>query len=346
MTVTVSGISPCEDVDALFEPLERSCARIVAGQNAARLQPIAERGDDRRQTSIHRLRQRLHDQVVAVIVDDQRRQQIGFAVDEAVGGRVDAERLAKRDRGVEAAADQRVRVESVGIAVGEHAQRDLRPVAVQRMAERARARSAHQHDVARLRAHVGHVRTIDPRMAVAQPLLAASRDHHARRHVAHIVQSLPVRIAIGADHAGFALKEHLKQTLAALGHTVDDHGTHSEAPVDYPPICSGVGRAVAEGRAERGIVLGGSGRASRSRPTRLRAFALRSATISIPPGCRANTTTQSSRWAAASWRSASPGNPGAVARDAVRRQPPSAPPRSDSGGRNAAALKGRPRHES
>jgi ribose 5-phosphate isomerase B len=68
-----------------------------------------------------------------------------------------------------------------------------------------------------------------------------------------------VRIAIGADHAGFTLKEHLKQTLATLGHTVEDHGTHSEASVDYPPICVAVGRAVTEGRAERGIVLGGSG---------------------------------------------------------------------------------------
>ena len=68
-----------------------------------------------------------------------------------------------------------------------------------------------------------------------------------------------MRIAIGADHAGFILKEHLKQTLAALGHSVDDHGTDSEAPVDYPPICIAVGRAVADGRADRGIVLGGSG---------------------------------------------------------------------------------------
>src|SRR5437762_11342894 len=69
----------------------------------------------------------------------------------------------------------------------------------------------------------------------------------------------PVRIAIGADHAGFALKEHLKQTLSRLGHAVDDHGTHSEASVDYPPICLAVGHAVADGRADRGIVLGGSG---------------------------------------------------------------------------------------
>jgi ribose 5-phosphate isomerase B len=68
-----------------------------------------------------------------------------------------------------------------------------------------------------------------------------------------------VRIAIGADHAGFVLKQHLKQTLARLGHTVDDHGTTSEAAVDYPPICFSIGRAVSEGRVERGIVVGGSG---------------------------------------------------------------------------------------
>ena len=68
-----------------------------------------------------------------------------------------------------------------------------------------------------------------------------------------------MRIAIGADHAGFFLKEHLKATLQRLGHSVDDHGTHSEESVDYPPICIDVARAVAEGRADRGIVLGGSG---------------------------------------------------------------------------------------
>jgi ribose 5-phosphate isomerase B len=68
-----------------------------------------------------------------------------------------------------------------------------------------------------------------------------------------------MRVAIGADHAGFLLKEHLVTTLVELGHSVDDHGTTSEEPVDYPPICAAVARAVAEGRAQRGIVLGGSG---------------------------------------------------------------------------------------
>ncbi|MGQ0802689.1 MAG: ribose 5-phosphate isomerase B [Actinomycetota bacterium] len=68
-----------------------------------------------------------------------------------------------------------------------------------------------------------------------------------------------MRIAIGSDHAGFRLKEHLKPVLKDDGHQVDDLGTHSEEAVDYPPICAAVGRAVASGSAERGIVLGGSG---------------------------------------------------------------------------------------
>ena len=68
-----------------------------------------------------------------------------------------------------------------------------------------------------------------------------------------------MRVAIGADHAGFLLKEHFKQTLQRLGHDVDDHGTDSESAVDYPPICVSVGEAVSDGRADRGIVIGGSG---------------------------------------------------------------------------------------
>jgi ribose 5-phosphate isomerase B len=68
-----------------------------------------------------------------------------------------------------------------------------------------------------------------------------------------------LRVAIGSDHAGFRLKEHLKDVLAQGGHDVLDLGTDSEASVDYPFYCAAVGRAVAEGRAERGIVIGGSG---------------------------------------------------------------------------------------
>ena len=68
-----------------------------------------------------------------------------------------------------------------------------------------------------------------------------------------------MRIAIGADHAGFALKQHLIGTLERLGHTVDDRGAHNDAMSDYPPICADVARHVSDGHADRGIVIGGSG---------------------------------------------------------------------------------------
>ena len=68
-----------------------------------------------------------------------------------------------------------------------------------------------------------------------------------------------MRIAIGADHAGYDLKQHLVGVLRALDHTVVDLGTDGTDSVDYPAFCAAVGRAVARGDVERGIVLGGSG---------------------------------------------------------------------------------------
>jgi ribose 5-phosphate isomerase B len=72
-------------------------------------------------------------------------------------------------------------------------------------------------------------------------------------------RSAPRRIAIGSDHAGYTLKQHLVTMLLGQGFEVDDHGTHSTESVDYPEICSEVGRTVRDGRADVGIVLGGSG---------------------------------------------------------------------------------------
>jgi ribose 5-phosphate isomerase B len=68
-----------------------------------------------------------------------------------------------------------------------------------------------------------------------------------------------VKIAIGSDHAGFRFKERLKADLVALGHEVTDFGTRSTEPVDYPLVVRPVALAVAGGRFDRGIVLGGSG---------------------------------------------------------------------------------------
>jgi ribose 5-phosphate isomerase B len=68
-----------------------------------------------------------------------------------------------------------------------------------------------------------------------------------------------VKVAIGSDHAGFRYKETIKRLLTELGHVVDDFGTDSEEPVDYPLFIRPVALAVARGEAERGVVLGGSG---------------------------------------------------------------------------------------
>ena len=68
-----------------------------------------------------------------------------------------------------------------------------------------------------------------------------------------------MKIAIGSDHAGFHFKGEIIKLLASLGHAVQDFGTHSTEPVDYPLFIRPVAEAVAAGQFERGIVLGGSG---------------------------------------------------------------------------------------
>jgi RpiB/LacA/LacB family sugar-phosphate isomerase len=68
-----------------------------------------------------------------------------------------------------------------------------------------------------------------------------------------------MRIAIGADHAGLAVKAAVGRALEAAGFLVEDLGTHSDEPVDYPDIAAAVGRAVASGRVDRGVVACGSG---------------------------------------------------------------------------------------
>jgi ribose 5-phosphate isomerase B len=68
-----------------------------------------------------------------------------------------------------------------------------------------------------------------------------------------------VKIAFGADHAGFELKERLKGHAASRGHEVLDLGTHSTESVDYPDYGRAVGAAVAEGSAHRGVAVCGTG---------------------------------------------------------------------------------------
>ena len=68
-----------------------------------------------------------------------------------------------------------------------------------------------------------------------------------------------MRIALGSDHAGFALKEALKEWLQTEGHAVTDLGTHSADRTDYPQFGAAVGEAVASGGADFGVAVCGSG---------------------------------------------------------------------------------------
>ncbi|MBT8166360.1 MAG: ribose 5-phosphate isomerase B [Acidimicrobiia bacterium] len=68
-----------------------------------------------------------------------------------------------------------------------------------------------------------------------------------------------MKIAVGADHAGYELKEIIATELRGMGYEVVDVGTHSTEPVDYPDYAAALGRAVLDGSAERGILICGSG---------------------------------------------------------------------------------------
>ena len=65
----------------------------------------------------------------------------------------------------------------------------------------------------------------------------------------------PMKIAIGSDHAGFDLKQHLRDGLVAQGHEVSDLGTNSSESCDYPDYAARVAHEVVQGRAERGILV-------------------------------------------------------------------------------------------
>ena len=68
-----------------------------------------------------------------------------------------------------------------------------------------------------------------------------------------------MKLVIGSDHAGFALKVAIGDLLRSLGHEVLDVGAFNESPSDYPDFAEAVGRAVLEGKAERGVLICGSG---------------------------------------------------------------------------------------
>ncbi len=68
-----------------------------------------------------------------------------------------------------------------------------------------------------------------------------------------------MRVVLGSDHAGFEMKQNILGHVKALGHQVQDVGTDSTSPVDYPDFAEAVGMAIIRGEADRGILICGSG---------------------------------------------------------------------------------------
>ncbi len=79
-----------------------------------------------------------------------------------------------------------------------------------------------------------------------------------------------MRVAVASDHAGFAVKEALKDRLRALGHEVEDFGCGGPDSCDYADFIVPAARAVAAGRCERAVILGGSGNGEAMAANRLR----------------------------------------------------------------------------
>jgi ribose 5-phosphate isomerase B len=74
-----------------------------------------------------------------------------------------------------------------------------------------------------------------------------------------VQKPFPLRVAIGCDHRGVALRDALVPFLREQGYQVEDFGTHTPSPVDYPDVAAQVAWAVAQGRAERGVLICGTG---------------------------------------------------------------------------------------
>ena len=134
---------------------------------------------------------------------------------------------------------------------------------------------------------------------------------------------MAVKIAAGADHAGFALKDALLERLRAAGHEVVDLGTSSDASVDYPVFAHGVADRVAAGEAERGLLVCGSGigmcMAANRHPGVRAADCL---TVEMAELRAATTTRTSSAWAPSARIRRSLGRGRGLACHALRRRPP------------------------
>ena len=198
----VVGHLAVDHTDTRLESLELPHARIVAFDDTGGAGALDEQPGQQWQQRVGALRQRLHDQHVAVAIDHDRRQQVGLAVHETPGRAVDGERLAEPQRGIEAGAPKRLVHGTV--VVGQHAQGDLRLIAEERVPQHAIAGAAYAHHGAPRHAVGGDVRPVDPRMPVAQTRFAARRD-----------------VDVGSGRGGHRSSDYSQRMVWRRGCTID-----------------------------------------------------------------------------------------------------------------------------
>ena len=169
-----------EELHLLLEALEQAHLGIVAAQHAFGAGQLHQQADQRRQQRIHALRQRLQHQVVPVLVDNQRRQQVRLAMDEPVRGGVHAKGGAEVDGALQSAAPEGLVDDDV--TARDDAQDNLRLVAEQGVAQRAILVAEHAHDRAGLALDIAHVRTVDPGVSRPQAIFATGGDAGIGNH--------------------------------------------------------------------------------------------------------------------------------------------------------------------
>ena len=166
--------------DLLLQSFEQTDLGIVPRQNAFGAGELHQQRHQGRQQAIHALRQRLHHKVVGIAIDDQRRQEIGFAVDQAIRRGVDVEGVAEsrsRARAARARTWRRWRRASREII-----RRVICDWSLNSAWPSARLRGPNTSTTAPgSRRHVGDVGTIDPRMAAANPVFALRGDDDGAR---------------------------------------------------------------------------------------------------------------------------------------------------------------------
>ena len=248
---------PVRDPHVARQPLEVADTRIVSEEDSARPEKLRQERDDRVEPAIAPLRKRLHDENVAIAIDDERRKAVRLGVDHSIGIRIDAELVSIRDRALEPAAEKRF-VDAL-VAIGEPTKRDLRAVAVHGATEHAAASGDDAHDGAAWRTVVSHVAPVDPRVSRANALFSPPRDRDCRLHVranlasatsrlhrtietampSGMARALPRVVIVGGGFGGLSAARALRRAPVEI-RVIDRRNHHLFQPLLYQVATAGL----------------------------------------------------------------------------------------------------------